>query len=66
MIWFSWVLWHINHCRLFNAKSSSYIDINNIRFGLVGFYGISTTVEYFMPNLRLNAKTFHLVSGNAE
>ena len=27
MIWFGWVLWHINHCRLFNAKSSSYIYI---------------------------------------
>ena len=24
-IWFDWVLWHINHCRLFNAKSSLYI-----------------------------------------
>ena len=22
---FGWVLWHINHCRLFNAKSSLYI-----------------------------------------
>ena len=21
MIWFGWVLWHINHCRLFNAKA---------------------------------------------
>ena len=21
MLWFGWVLWHINHCRLFNAKS---------------------------------------------
>ena len=21
---FGWVLWHINHCRLFNAKSSLY------------------------------------------
>ena len=21
MIWFGWVLWHINHCRLFDAKS---------------------------------------------
>ena len=27
MIWFGWVLWHINHCRLFNAKSSLYIYI---------------------------------------
>ena len=21
MIWFGWVLWHINPCRLFNAQS---------------------------------------------
>ena len=27
MIWFGWVLWHFNHCRLFNAKSSLYIYI---------------------------------------
>ena len=20
-VWFCWVLWHINHCRLYNAKS---------------------------------------------
>ena len=25
MIWFGRVLWHINHCRLFNAKSFLYI-----------------------------------------
>ena len=25
LIWFGEVLWHINHCRLFNAKSSLYI-----------------------------------------
>ena len=47
---FSWVLWHINHCRLINAKSSLYIYIEYIGFGLVGFYGISTTVSYLMPN----------------
>ena len=35
MIWFGWVLWHINHCRLFNAKSSLYIYIKYIWFGLV-------------------------------
>ena len=23
-VWLGLVLWHINHCRLFNAKSSSY------------------------------------------
>ena len=30
MIWFGWVLWYINHCRLFNAKSSLYIYIKYI------------------------------------
>ena len=51
MIWLVWVLWHINHCRLFNAKSSIYIYIYiYIQFGLVGFYGISTIVGYFMSN----------------
>ena len=25
MIWFGWVLVHMNHCRLSNAKSSLYI-----------------------------------------
>ena len=49
-IWFRRVLWHINHCGLFNAKSSSYIYIKYIGFGLVGFYGISTIVGYLMPN----------------
>ena len=49
MIWFSWVLWHIKHCKLFNAKSSLYIYIkylickyfvDNIskRFGAVFFF----------------------------
>ena len=31
MIWFGWVLWYINHCRLFNAKSSLYIYIKYMR-----------------------------------
>ena len=31
-IWFSWVLWHINYCRLFNAKFSLYIYIKYIEF----------------------------------
>ena len=50
MIRFGWVLWHINHSRLFNAKSSLYIYIKYIGFGLVGFYGISTIVGYLMSN----------------
>ena len=48
---FGLVLWHINHCRLFNAKSSLYIYIKYISFGLVRFYGMSTIVGYLMPNL---------------
>ena len=36
LIWFGLVLWHINHCRLFNAKSTfiyinSYISNNSIQ-----------------------------------
>ena len=52
MIWFRWVLWHINHYRLFNAKSSLYIYIKYIGFGLVEFYGISTQwlIYPLMPN----------------
>ena len=42
--------WHIKHCRLFNTKSSLYIYIKYIGFGLVRFYGISTIVGYLMPN----------------
>ena len=47
---FGSVLWHINHCRLFNAKSSLYIYIKYIWFGFVWFYGVSTIVGYLMPN----------------
>ena len=48
LVWLG--LWHMNHCRLFNAKSSLYIYIKYIWFGLVGFYGISTIAAYLMPN----------------
>ena len=30
LVWFGLVLLHINHCRLFNAKSSLYIYIKYI------------------------------------
>ena len=50
-IWLGWVLWHINHYRLFNAKSSLYIYIEYIWFLWDGFYGISTIVGYLMPSL---------------
>ena len=32
------VSWYINHCRLFNAKSSLYIYIKYIRFGWLGLW----------------------------
>ena len=38
------------YCRLFSAKSSLYIYIKYVLFGLVGFYGISIIVGYLMPN----------------
>ena len=50
MIWFGWVLWHINSYRLFNAKSFIYIYIKYVGFDLVGFYAISTIVGYLIPN----------------
>ena len=50
LVWFGLVLWHIKHCRLFNAKFSLYIYIKYTGFGLVWFYGISTFVGYLMPN----------------
>ena len=46
----SLVLWHINHCWLFNAKSFLYIYIEYIWFDFFGFYGILTIVGYLMPN----------------
>ena len=50
MIWGGWVLWYINQCKLFNVKSFLYIYIKYIKFGLVGFYGISIIVGYLMSN----------------
>ena len=32
MIWLGWGLWHINHCKLFNTKSSLYIYIKYMIF----------------------------------
>ena len=48
LVWFGFMAYQ--HCRLFNAKSSLYIYIKYIWFGLVWFYGISTIVGYLMPN----------------
>ena len=43
-------LWYINHSKLFSAKSSLYVYVKYISFGLLGFYGISTIIGYLMPN----------------
>ena len=50
MIWFGCLLWHINYCQLFKAKSCLYIHIEYIGFGWVEFYGILTIVSYLKPN----------------
>ena len=61
MLWFGLVLWNIKHCRLFNAKFFLHIYIKYIRFGLVGFNGISIIVGYLMPN-RLHIYIYNFVS----
>ena len=50
MIWFGLVLWHINHCRLFNAKSFLNIYIKYIWFGLVGLSFMAYTIESRLLN----------------
>ena len=50
LVWFGLVLWHINHCILFNSKSSLYKYIEYIWLGLVWFYDIWTIVGYLIPN----------------
>ena len=52
---FDCVLWHINHCRLFNAKSRLQTIYSIYRIGLVQFYGISTLASYLMLNLSTSA-----------
>ena len=46
---------------LFNAKSSLYIYIKYIWFGLVGFYGISTIAGYLMPNPLLHIYQIYMI-----
>ena len=50
MIWFGWVLWHINIVGYLMPNLVLNIYIKYIGFGLVGFYGISTIVGYLMQN----------------
>ena len=50
MVSFGLMLWHINHCELFQVKYSLYTYIKYICFYLVWFYGISTIVGYFKSN----------------
>ena len=48
LVWLG--LWHINHFRSFNSKSSFYIYIKYIGFDLVWICGKSTIVGYLMRN----------------
>ena len=48
LVWLG--LWHINNCRLFNAKSPLYIHGKYVGFYLAWFYGISIIVGYLMQN----------------
>ena len=54
LVWFGLVLWHINHCRLFNAQSLyiyiKYIRFSLVWFGLVWYYGVLIIVCYLLPN----------------
>ena len=50
MIGFGLVLWHISHCRLFNAKSFLYIYIKYICLDLVCFYGTLIIVSHLVLN----------------
>ena len=49
-VFVDWVLWYINHCRLFDTKSPSCIYIKYIWF-VVGFYCISAIGSILMQNL---------------
>ena len=49
LIWFCWVLWHINHYRWF-IPNPVYTYITYIWFDFFGFYRISIIVGYLMPN----------------
>ena len=51
MIWFGWVLWDINHYRLFNSESLYTYIINIYDLLCLAFYGISTILGYLMPNI---------------
>ena len=46
---------------LFNAKSSLYIYIKYIGFGLAGVYGISSIVGYLMPNPLCTLNIYDLI-----
>ena len=58
MIWFGRVLWHINHCRLFNAKSSLYMNIKCIWFVWVLWHINHCRLYHTNHSWLLNAKFF--------
>ena len=54
--WFGLVLGHINHCRLFNAKSCLYFIYS---IYIIWCYGISIIVGYLMANPFYTYKQFY-------
>ena len=53
MIWFGWVLWHINHCWLFNAISGSYVCI-----WCIWFVTNNSIKHQLFVSTQLNHRTF--------
>ena len=56
--WFGLVLWHINHFRLFNAKSSSYINIKYIWFVNLFFCTQLNRSKYCYVSLTIQLNNF--------
>ena len=58
----SWILWHINPCRLFNIKSCFYIHIQNICFANEFF--ISNNFQQTRAHLFTLSERFQIVLFN--
>ena len=57
--WFGLVLWHINHCKLFNAKSISYISSSSCRAACAD---IPDRLSPFLPIIHRLRQVFRVTS----
>ena len=55
-VWLGWDLWHINHCRLFNAKIY-FLYIKTVIFQTIQF-SISTQFLFYLTH-RLDIRCYH-------